>query len=326
MNEELKEKYLDTKEDEPRRKIELLFGKLEQYEDEIGKDLSCFNVVDISNMYTSLQTTFDILSNHHSRLSAYTDWVIKEVKKYKLDIPVKRNNYALIHTDELHEFAGTKDADGIITREELLKMIKKLPNVSDQFIVLCLFEGIRGVDYSEIREITMDSFKGNTLHIKTGSLHYDHDARGNIESSSRRFKRPTERDIQVSDELIELARKASHETEYIPLVGEDYKPINLVDEPYIIKRTQIARNKGTQPKLTRRIVKIFDYLGGDLNANKVRNSGKVHYILEKAKELNKSTKEIVFGEEYNEMSYIFDDKIQRMTFWNKFESKLSEQS
>ena len=157
---EIKQKYLELKKATNSDVITRAFKKFAAYEDKYKKDLSMFTIKEILDTYIALKIdSFDLLSNMNSQLNAYTEWCLSYGKyHYPALKGLKINNYSSIHSNELHALIGTKEADKIITREELLDMARKLPNPSDAFILLCLFEGLRGRDYSEIREIKWEDF------------------------------------------------------------------------------------------------------------------------------------------------------------------------
>lgn len=317
MNEEIKEKYLEVKKANKSDVITRAFTKFAKYEAKNKKDLCFFTIKEILDTYIALEiNSFDLLSNMNSQLNAYTEWCLSYGKHHYPALKgLKINNYSSIHTNELHSLLGTKEADKIITRQELLDMARKLPNPSDAFILLCIFEGLRGRDYSEIREVRWEDFKGDKLHIVPGRIPQLYE---NVNVPSERF-------ITVSKELIDYANKCRNRTDYRPLINLD-KRTELIDEGFIVMRTKKARDWNTQPKLTRRIVEALSYVGSNLSASEIRNSGKVHYINEVCKKKGIKGKDFVFGPYYNDLCTRFNDNIQRQTFWNKFKSKLEEES
>lgn len=319
MNEKLKEKYIEArlKKFDSVDTVKQAFKKFEKYEEKFNKDLCMFDVLEINYAYRDIQSrSFESLSNIHSQILGYATWCIKYGKRnFKDELKgYKTNYYAALHTDDIHRMMDNVEANRIITRKELLDKCKLLPNASDAFILLCLFEGIKGRDYSEIREIIWDDFKGNVLTIHPGRIS---ELYGDII--------PDERQLTVSNELLNYANKARTETEYKTLVNININtPLSV--EPYIVKRTQRAYNTGIQPKLTRRIVEILNYKrersDPELSASDIRNSGKVYYINKLIKDTKKDAYSVVFGNEYQEVCVRFDDNIQRQTFWNKYHTKL----
>jgi len=312
---EIKQKYLELKKATKSDVITRAFTKFAKYEDKYKKDLSLFTIKEILDTYIALEfTSFELLSNINSQLNAYTEWCLSYGKHHYEELKgLKINNYSSIHTNELHALIGNIEADKIITREELLEMAKELPNPSDAFILLCLFEGIRGRDYSEIREIKWEDFNGNKLHIVPGRIPKLYEG----------VNVPSERFITVSDELIAYADKCRFRTYYTPLIDTE-KITELADEDFIVKRTKKARDWNKQPKLTRRIVEMLKYIGADISASDVRDSGKVYYINDICKKHNIKGKDVVFGSYYHDICLRFNDNIQRQTFWNKYNSKLTD--
>ena len=315
MNENIKSAYLiyRNKSFKYSDTIERVFRKLSVKEDEYGKDLCMFNVKEIVESYEFIQTTsFNSLSNINSQILSYASWCLKNRKQFPELTEYKKNNYESIHSDDIHAIVGTEEASHIITRKQVLDMAKQLPNASDSFILLCLFEGIRGKDYSEIREIKWEDFNGNMLTLTAGRLE-DFYTKDDVI--------PKPRTIEVSDELIYYANKARFGTMYTPLMDTE-NMTELADENFIVKRTEKARNCHKQPKLTRRVVEMLNYVSDGLSAADIRNSGKVHYVIENSKKKCISCKDYVFGEGYNDLCKHFDDTTQRQTFWNKYNSVL----
>lgn len=319
-NEELKNAYLKSREGKYiySNTIEKIFDRVGKYEEENNKDICMFNTKEILVFYEQYSedykiNSFDYLSNIHSQLSSYAAWCLKNQKSYPELAEYRKNNYVNVHSDDIHFIIGDREADKLITREELLDMCKEVPNPSDAFILIALFEGLHGRDYAELRELKWTDFDGNTVYIVPGR----------IPKLYEKVTIPNKRKLTVSDELINYANKCRFNTEYHSLVSDVIT--ELADEDFIIKRTEKARNCNKQPKLTRRIVEMFNYLGRpNLTALDIRNSGKIHFINERCKEVGISGKEYVFGKYYSEVGEKFNDNIQRQTFWNKFHSRLTD--
>lgn len=318
MNEQIKEEYLKTK--QFANNVRALFKRMESIEEDNNKDLCMFNIIEITEAYKKLDMkSFEMLSNFHSQLLAYSEWCLKNGKrKYKELDGCKINNYSAIHSYDLHAIMNDKETERIISREQLLDMAKELPNPSDAFILLCLFEGIKGNDYSEIREIKWDDFKGNILKIVPGRIKELH---GSII--------PSPRDIEVSDELILYANKSRFTSIYHPLTDGDGQVVydsdiitELSEENFIVRRTEKARKASKQPKLTRRIVAILAYTQHpELSSTDIRNSGKVYYTKKECERENISAEDFVLkGDNFSRINERFNDQTQRQTFWNKYHS------
>lgn len=318
MNNELKDEYISTRESKNTYSniIKLAFKKSEDIEEEKQKDVCMFNTKEIIELYEHFDiSSFDHLSNIHSQLSSYANWCYKTGRKLfpKELSEYKKNCYPNIHSDDLHSIIGNKEAEKILTREEVLDIAKSLPNPSDAFILLCLFEGIHGKDYSEIREIMWEDFDGQTLHI----------CPGRIEQLYTDTIIPQPRTVQVSQELIHYAQLSRFKLDYTPLI-DSWRITDLADENFIIKRTEKARNCNKQPKLTRRVVEMLSYNGNkNISAIDIRNSGKVYFINKRCEELGISGKDYLFSDYYKEVCEKFNDNIQRQTFWNKYNTLLT---
>lgn len=305
--------------------LQRFFSKTYPFEVEKGKDICNFNKDEIIDMYKTINyTSLETVANTNSQLSSYTQYCLNnhQVLDYQ-------NHFTEINIKLCSTLISDKLSYDIVTRDELLAIAKKLPNHSDAFILLCLFEGIRGQDCSEIRQIRMEDFDGNILHLVPNRIRELKDYKEiptekKVEDDGSRY-------ITVSDELLMFAEKANGEKEYIPAKNL-IRATELCDEGYVIKRTQRAANCGVQPIFTRRLTEMFEitipYLldkeGSDngyyLNLASVRNSGKIHFVKERCKQLNISPEEYVLSSRYLELSERFNDNLRRTVFWDKFKN------
>ena len=173
-----------------------LFG---EYEDIIDKDICDWTLLDIKNAFTLLNTTSAMtLMNYKSRLSAYTNWCIKNSLSN-----TNQNNFENFTQDLIEQCVNETLAKiELIQRNDLLDKLKLLLNYRDKFLVLALYEGIgshKGICNGEkhkmlweFDDLTIDSFD---VENKTVSL------------SSGRV-------LSVSDELIEYAIETDKSEEY----------------------------------------------------------------------------------------------------------------
>lgn len=254
-NHEQKERYLSERESTYRsiRSIcKVFFNITKEYEEKLAKDCSNFTTTEILDMYASCLTrSWEQLLNFNSQLKIYTAWCIKESL-----VTDNQNHYEEIDKRDMYGCLnlGLKESM-IVTREEIEKTIETFPNVSDQFLVLALYEGIAGIGYKDFYQLSMSQINGNIL-----DLGY--------------------RQITVSKKLIAKAEEAS---ETYDKYNEDgiLKVGYRKDDPYILKDTcnaftdsELKNTRKVQRRvalLEKRYGKAFGYVG-------LRNSGRIEMI------------------------------------------------
>lgn len=284
-----------------------LFSKTCPYEKQIKKDVSNFVKEEIIKMYQAMQTySFESLNNMHSQLSIYADFCVNNGV-------LVENHYKEINIKQIYSLSDKPEVkERIITREQLLDICRMMPNASDSFIFLCLFEGIKGNDYMEIRQIKKEdiNFKEKTIRLRSGKLG------GNNEYI---------RTVNVSQELLDYARRSAREIEYEPLVGDGIRMVPLSEtDNHIVRQTKRAETQGIPPVFTRRILKMLNFqdIVPGITATSIRYSGKLHFIKERCSELNIAAYDYVMKDYYLEVEKQYGENIPRSVVWNKYQSLL----
>ncbi|MFS0643762.1 hypothetical protein [Siminovitchia sp. 179-K 8D1 HS] len=198
FNAEIKQKYLDTIENEGTKTtiyFQLLNAK--STEEQLEKDLYEMNIDEIALvMYDISCSTLTSVTNHLFCYNSYITWAIKE------GFTKGSSNFSVLESKDFYEwgkqFVATYKTR-IFTREKVLKMTNELVNYTDRALILALFEGISGSGFSEI------------LNLKTSDLRQD---------ESKYFAHlydsdGTEREIEISKELYENLIRADEEKMYI---------------------------------------------------------------------------------------------------------------
>lgn len=263
-NTEIKERYLKYKNDEsisPNDNLRRMFLMLAQFEKKLSKDVCNFTGYEIENMYKTINyATYESLSSLNSNLKRYTGWCQSE--GLVID---GLNHYEEFDREQLLGYINKALFNKrIVTRDELLIRIKSLPNYSDAFIVLAIFEGIKGRELSELDGINIEQIKGNEIKLNSG------------------------RTINISDELIELAHKSSEEDEYSTITSTETKTVKRVGLPgQIIKELPRTSDGNFYNRMIHRIKRIFDYLDMSyMKITQLQDSGKIEMIKSKAAEMN----------------------------------------
>lgn len=274
-----------------------LFKKTEPFEESLNKDISNFTTYEIVDMYKTLSImSLDTISTMNSNLSMYTQWCIQQnlVNDFQ-------NHFLEINREMMVSFVNKYAMNQkVVSRDKIIEWCNQMPNPSDAFCLLALFEGIKGSGYLEIAYARMEDFENNVFTSYQG------------------------RQIKISDELVNFAILSNETLEYQSITREMKHSVDLVDNGRIIKDYPNVRANESLPILRRRIqtklVRIFDYLGilNWMNGNDVRMSGVIHLINSNSKKMNVTGKQYLYGDGLKEIKKQYDLNIAPSTFMNKY--------
>lgn len=258
-NEELKKTYI-KKNEYINLNLETvmtkLFDELEPIEIELNKDASNFTIFEILSFYKSLCTaSLERLLVMNSQMSKYTSYCLGNSL-----VKDNQNHYEEIDNEILLQCVNlAKAKDQIISREELLNEIYQLPNPSDQFLILGLFEGISGQKNSDFFDLNMKNFSGNKVILPT-------------------------RELIVSDKLVSLAEESASEyTYYAYKANGDFRELNyLSTDANIIKQMYNAKEDTEAVKRQRiynKLTRTKKYLGRECyTRSALLESGRIEMI------------------------------------------------
>lgn len=264
LNKEYKEKFakMSSKSNANAEKVfDVIFRTVEPIEDSLGRDISEFTSFEILEFYKSLSTaSVNRLMVINSALSRYCT--------YMLSLGMITDNQ--VHFREINKDAILKCVNmgmaksKITTRKRLLEEIKYIENPSEQFIVLGIFEGLRGRQYDRMINLTADSFSNG--HVK-----FD-DGNGK------------EITMSVSNELVSYAldsaneyRSFSYTADYTIEAGMGFRS----DDPRVIKDLKnVQANKDNVALFARRIygklVRLEKFYGTNIfEAQALKESGRI---------------------------------------------------
>lgn len=274
-----------------------LFKKTEPFEESLDKDISNFTTYEIINMYKTLSImSLDTISTMNSNLSMYTQWCIQQnlVNDFQ-------NHFLEINREMMASFVNKYAMNQkVVSRDKIIEWCNQMPNPSDAFCLLALFEGLKGSGYLEIAYARMEDFENNVFTSYQG------------------------RQIEVSNELINFAILSNETLEYQSITREMKHSVDLIDNGRIIKDYPNVRANESLPILRRRIqtklVRIFDYLGilNWMNGNDVRMSGVIHLINSNSKKMNVTGKQYLYGDGLKEIKKQYDLNIAPSTFMSKY--------
>src|SRR5690606_19637412 len=204
---------------------ERILSRAKVLEEQFETDLYNFNLYQIENLlhYMNPSTISASRSNFYI-VQNYISWGIEHDLRDNNLNPLE----TLSETTYLKKFIDDTKKN-LYTKDEIDKMIKVCNNAQDSFPVLGIFEGIYGTaGYDELLNLTKHDFlENNTLRLKDGD---------------------TSRTIRVSDECIELARRALNEKTYLKKNGEASNNMRSSDEANLVDNDYVLKNVDTRSK------------------------------------------------------------------------------
>lgn len=298
MNTERKNEYIDykmaiTKFD--KSFLPNLFKKCAPYEDAFEKDVCDFVETEVAEMYNGIGfTSLGVARVANAGYKGYTEWCMTNHLSQ-----LQSNSFALFNSQKLKEFSGR--VRGLVNRQQILTWCAKLGNASDKFLLLAIFEGIRGDEYADVR------------HMKLSDINME-EHKANVESCGT---------ITISKELCGFAEEANKEYSYESMIG-DRKMLPLEPSQYILKYRRSSINEPSEHQQSRRIYhrlqRIFDYVGApdDMSANQLTYSGVMEYINQGAKKEGKSPREY-WSQHAEEINWRFGfGRVRRSDFMEKY--------
>jgi len=269
-NEKRKQQYLDEKSQDAKIADNIIkaFEDSEQYEEKIGRDISEWTTDQILGFYVKLATPYvQTLIVLHSSLGQYAEWCLQNGL-----IGDNQNHFREISASTVHRCADVHALkDRVFTRDELLEEIYRLPNDSDKFIILGLFEGIPIHD-GVMARIVMGDLDGDELTLRNEA---------GIRIGTR----------TISRELRHIMENANDEKIYTSMASEQRSYPYDLNEKTIIKTILSRRNalRCTVPALANRMRNCFKWLGYEnITIKSIMESGRIQFIKDYCKE-NKVT-------------------------------------
>lgn len=251
-----------------------LFAKSEAIEETYGKDLYNFSKKEIMSLYKYFDSkSFDFLRVTNFNLIKYIQWALQEAL-----IIDGQNHYAELTAEEISGCVNKFGLDeSIITKAQLFEILNRIVSARDQFILLALFEGIKGMNYCEIINANINDINGNKMTLSTG------------------------RTVEVSKDLVRIATDAAKEEKYISPGGREYRLYG--DYGAIYKYT---KDNSTEEDKIRRFPKacrnLLNALGVSqyVTINSIFTSGLIDKINQFADQNNTSAEEVLRNEKYIE--------------------------
>lgn len=304
-NEERKRRFISERNAEvilPNDYLECQFNKISNVEETLSKDLCNFTFYEITEYYKLLNLTSTVsLSVMNSQFSLYTQWCLQQ------NLVNDGQNHFLEMRNEDYNNCINKALLNlkIISRDTLLEWVSQLTNPKDQFILLGLFEGIRGKDFCELAKLRKEDVVGNVATLCTG------------------------RKLQLSDKLVGIIDDCISETKYYSISGKEKKVMPLIDNGYIIKDYPNTKEDVSDYQRGRqvyngikRILQYFDMFP-IMSASSIVESGKIDMIKRRSFELNMTCKDYIYSVNIKEVESKYDcGVIIKKTYYKKYEDYL----
>lgn len=304
FNQELKERYIQEKSDTvtlPSNYLECQFNKVEKTEIELGKDVCEFTAYEIIEYYKTLNiSSLESLAVMNSHFSMYTQWclqsnIVRDNQNHFLEIDLEQIKKCI------NKIVFKKK---IVSREQIVNWCDQLPNPKDQLVLLGLFEGMKGKDFSDFVNLRPQDIHGNRLKLFDG------------------------RELVVSNKLLKYIKESIKETIYYSSSGGQTKVMPLVDKGYVIKSypntkegtSNFAKGRIIYNSISRSLnyVGVLDYM----SANSIFESGKIDMIKHRSAELCISAKDYIYSDYIREVEEKYNCKIVKSVFWIKYEDYL----
>lgn len=233
-----------------------ILKKTEPFEIENNKDVSDFTKDEILDMFARFKAkSINSLLNYTVILKHYSRFVKNEVGS---------NAYELIEKSDMFNLVD-KDANILLTREDMDDIESQLLNWADKAIVELLWEGVSGKSMIDIYSVSEECIQGDILCVNG-------------------------KEYPMTDRLKELLPKAFEEEETMAY-GESAKIIEVNGKGRIYKERSNTRGVDTPDSrfryFYRRIQMFRDYLDiPGLTMKNIAASGLWHYLQLGMKERN----------------------------------------
>ena len=289
-----KQRYIEEKEKDVTLSpgfLSHLFETIGDYEAELDTD-ACNFTTEIIIQYYKINNfiSFSFLTLINSALKQYTQWCIKEGLSNDY-----QNYYDEISSEIIVSCLNKiRIEKSIITRKQILNWVTMFDNYQDRFLLLGLYEGIKGKDFCELANVKKSDIclEDNTIEIyRRGRLKFSRD-------------------------LCIIGVEASEADYYYPMTGNQTdKQIKFIPSNNVIKEypnvdvngSEFQRGRRIYLKL-QRILRYIDYQGL-LTASYIQNSGMLEYTLEQAKDRDETPVDYIYSKDFDVVIEKYNRKV-----------------
>lgn len=245
-----------------------VFKKSEILEEQYNKDLYNFSKEQILIWYKLLDSkSLEYLSVINYNIIKYAQWALQESL-----IVDGMNHFVEITDDEIFECVNKYGLNSsIITKEELDNILFQIPSSRDKFVLLALFEGIKGINLDDIVNMKLNDINRSDNTV-------------NLESGKKK---------KISNQLIQYAIESADEKCYDSISGRTYKYEERPGYPVKVVRRNGTKSAGDV--ITKVIRGEFDVIGVPryVTFNSIYTSGLIHQINQFADQDNVSAAEVL---------------------------------
>lgn len=303
-NEEYKRRFISERNDKtilPKNYLENLFERAAIAENEYGKDVCNFTVYEIIEYYKTLNiSSVESISVINSQFVAYTQWCLQN------NLVTDNQNHFLEMKFEHFKSCTNKALFDMkmVSRKIILEWVDGMQNPRDQFILLGLFEGIKGQDFCELTKLRPKDIDGNIATLCTG------------------------RKVKISNKLISIIEDCIDTVTYFSVSGKEVKTMPLVDRGYIIKDYPNMKEDTSDFQHGRKVYNTLKRFLQSIDmfplisANSIYESGKLDMIKQRSSELGMTCKEYIYSEYIKEVEEKYDCTIIKRIYIIKYEDYL----
>ena len=303
-NTEYKERFIKEKNNEsilPNGYLERQFEKVSSMEERLGKDISNFTFYEIIEYYKMLNTlSSEVLRVLNSQFSLYTQWCLQQNL-----VNDGQNHFLELRTEDYDSCINKGLLKlKVINKDILLSWVDGLQNPRDRFMLLGLFEGIKGNNYCELANLRPEDINGNTAKLCTGRI------------------------IEISDKLKCIIEDCIEEKKYYCNTGKAEKTMPLIDRGYIIKDYPNTKDEVSEYQRGRQIYngiqRLFVYIGiyPGVSANQIYESGKLNMIITRAAELGINCTDYIYSSKIKEVEEKYNCTIVKKSYIIKYKNYL----
>ena len=168
LNNEFKQKYIKEKSTISENFTRNIFNKADDLEKFYNKDICNFTLSEIKNLLLTLNSTsVEYLRVVTSVLRSYTEYMMSN----NLSID-NLNHYDSVDTEVLMSCVNKQSIKNkYISRKQLESYINDLPDPSDAWCMLAIYEGIKGDNFSNVTlSKGIFDYENNTIELYDGSV------------------------------------------------------------------------------------------------------------------------------------------------------------
>ena len=168
INNKFKQKYIREMSTISENFTRNIFNKSDDLERYYNKDVCNFTLSEIKNLLLTLNSTsVEYLRVVTSVLRKYTEFMM--INNMSID---NLNHYDLVDTNVLMSCVNKQVIENkYISREQLLSYINNLPNPSDAWCMLAIYEGIKGDNFSNVTlSKGIFDYDNETIQLYDGSV------------------------------------------------------------------------------------------------------------------------------------------------------------